>query len=198
MLERARRCSNVIVKDPLEDARNWNINIISVRKATAWLEKLSTSTKLVAKKKHSNFFDLKAPFVKYESFTRSHRPIFRQIQNWPKLNLLGNPSEPGLILRSRVEHNMTRKTRSNQTRNDTAHRPGYCEVCRVEYLKLDEHLESEKHLTFVKDKANFLGLDNLINDGTNLETFLKTNYIAVDGKFLFYFLKNLPLFFNTL
>lgn len=85
---------------------------------------------------------------------------------------------------------MTRKTRNKQVResvdacsiktnNDiikrTSDKCGYCEKCRVEYDVLSIHLQSKEHLNFVKNNDNYLALDNLINSGANVETFLKMN-----------------------
>lgn len=75
---------------------------------------------------------------------------------------------------------MTRKTRVNhQLREDTL-RPGYCEVCRVEYSHLEKHQQTEKHQKFISDNANFIGLDTLINESASIETFLKLH--ANEGK----------------
>lgn len=40
--------------------------------------------------------------------------------------------------------------------------PGYCENCRVKYESLDEHIVSEKHLSFANNKQNFEPIDSLI------------------------------------
>lgn len=96
----------------------------------------------------------------------------------------GGVDDPGIVCRSRAERNMTRKTRSHQPRLDTALQPGYCEVCRADYPRLDKHLESDKHQSFISDSANFLELDALINDGTNIESFLNLNHIAIGNSFL--------------
>lgn len=97
------------------------------------------------------------------------------------VNLNGPLGDPGLICRSVSERNMTRKTRSHQPRLDTALQPGYCEVCRSDYPRLDKHLESDKHQSYISDSANFLELDALINDGTNIETFFNLNHISIAG-----------------
>lgn len=39
---------------------------------------------------------------------------------------------------------------------------GYCENCRVKYDSLDEHIVSEKHLTFANNDLNFEAIDCLI------------------------------------
>lgn len=45
---------------------------------------------------------------------------------------------------------------------------------------MEKHQQSEKHQKFISDNANFIGLDTLINEGTNIESFLKLH--ANDGK----------------
>lgn len=91
------------------------------------------------------------------------------------------------------QSNMTRKTRNKRDAttvdgcsiktttgtNDiikrTSDKCGYCEKCRVEYESLSVHLQSNEHQNFVKNSDNYLALDNLINSGANVETFLKMN-----------------------
>lgn len=91
----------------------------------------------------------------------------------------GSIGDPGLICRSGPERNMTRKTRSHQPRIDTALQPGYCEVCRADYPRLDKHLESDKHQSYISNSANFLELDALINEGTDIQSFLNLNHITI-------------------
>lgn len=57
----------------------------------------------------------------------------------------------------------------------TSEKCGYCEKCRVEYESLTLHLQSNEHMNFVKNSDNYLALDSLINNGTNVESFLKMN-----------------------
>lgn len=86
---------------------------------------------------------------------------------------------------------MTRKTRNKpvretvdtcniKTANDhevksNSDKCGYCEKCRVEYDVLSIHLQSKEHQNFVKNNDNYIAIDNLINSGTNVETFLRLN-----------------------
>lgn len=106
--------------------------------------------------------------------------MFKEIRDWPVLNLEGAPGEPAFVCRSRTERNMTRKTRVTNQRNDTL-QPGYCEVCRIEYSQLAKHLQSDKHQKFVNDNANFITLDTLIDDGANIESFLKLHGSEIKG-----------------
>lgn len=110
---------------------------------------------------------------------RKTRPIFKEIPSWPTINWGGKKGDPAFICKTTARRNMTRKSRVNHQREDTL-RPGYCEVCRVEYNHLEKHQQSEKHQKFISDNANFIGLDTLINESANIESFLKLH--ANDGK----------------
>lgn len=91
---------------------------------------------------------------------------------------------------------MTRKTRNKQVRdgaavgnasvvdacsmkthNDIIKRDsdkcGYCEACRIEYDVLSVHLQTKEHLAFKNNGENYIQVDKLINDGANVESFLK-------------------------
>lgn len=163
MLERARRNSVVVEnKDPLLEARNRGISIVALEAALAWLDR---ELALAVKKRVKKSFELREPFIKFESLKRTHRPVFKQISNWPVVKLAGSAGDACLV--------MTRKTRSARYENSSFQRAGFCEICRAEYLKLEEHLDSEKHQAFLKDDANFLALDSLIADGNNFDKFLK-------------------------
>lgn len=52
---------------------------------------------------------------------------------------------------------------------------GYCEICRVDFADLSKHLETDQHLSFVRNDDNFLTLDKLISGGAGVEAFLKLN-----------------------
>lgn len=114
-----------------------------------------------------------------------------------KVNAL-SPIEPSTIsilarnnINSIIESTMTRKTRNKpvretvdacniKTANDhevksNSDKCGYCEKCRVEYDVLSIHLQSKEHQNFVKNNDNYIAIDNLINSGTNVETFLRLN-----------------------
>ena len=74
---------------------------------------------------------------------------------------------------------MTRKSRSKQmltTKQTSSDKQcGHCEICRIEYDVLSVHLQSKEHVNFVKNRDNFLTLDNLINSGASVEQFLQVN-----------------------
>lgn len=72
---------------------------------------------------------------------------------------------------------MTRKPRATATRARRSEQlvAGYCEICRTDYKDLTKHVQSDKHLAFVRNNDNFLSLDTLINAGANVEAFLKLN-----------------------
>lgn len=71
---------------------------------------------------------------------------------------------------------MTRRPRTTaRTRRTEQLASGYCEICRIRYRDLSKHVQSDQHLSFVRNDDNFLSLDKLINAGTNVEAFLKLN-----------------------
>lgn len=144
----------------------------------AWLEQVKEQLK-----KKIKVFPLKEPYIKFEAFDKRTRPIFKEIPDWPTIHWCGRKGDPAFICKTTVasRRNMTRKTRVNHRREDTL-RPGYCEVCRVEYNHLEKHQQSEKHQKFINDNANFIGLDTLINESTSIETFLKLH--TKEGKVL--------------
>ncbi|XP_018326232.1 protein chiffon isoform X2 [Agrilus planipennis] len=182
MLAKARVQSSVSTKDPLEEAKSWGISILSVEKAFVWLDKVELSVKLSLEKKKLKAIELKTPYLKFEAFDRKTRPVFQEIPNWPSFNLNGAKGEPAFICRSLREHTMTRKTRAQNAKTINLLQPGYCEACRVEYAYLEEHLKSDEHQNFINDSGNFKELDDLINDGCNISSFLKVNGASL-GKY---------------
>lgn len=52
---------------------------------------------------------------------------------------------------------------------------GYCEICRASYSILSDHERTTAHINFTKNCSNFLSLDSLINEGIDVESFLKMN-----------------------
>lgn len=70
---------------------------------------------------------------------------------------------------------MTRRPRATATRARKTENTGYCEICRIDYRNLSKHLQSDQHLSFVRNDKNFLSLDNLISTGASVEAFLKIN-----------------------
>lgn len=68
---------------------------------------------------------------------------------------------------------MTRKSRPRiKEREDKEPKGGYCEMCNSDYVDATLHRRSPHHLAFVRDHANFLSLDSLIDAGADVATFL--------------------------
>ncbi|KZC14422.1 PREDICTED: uncharacterized protein LOC107192625 [Dufourea novaeangliae] len=143
---------------------------------------------------------LKGPYIKFEAFQRNTRPVFVELPVWPTLNFSGNPGscpfnakrrERPEKLRVEIKENregiqpvkqgedreMTRRPRTTATRARRTEQlsSGYCEICRISYRDLTKHVQSDQHLSFVRNNDNFLSLDTLINAGANVEAFLKLN-----------------------
>ncbi|KAK0087146.1 hypothetical protein PV325_001659 [Microctonus aethiopoides] len=199
MLERALTQPQQCSVDPLDNAHNWGIPIWTTDKLQAWLDKIYVSLKdsnntlktvnRTGTEKNLKVKDFTKSYIKFESFRRDTRPVFLELPVWPTLNFDG---EPGTCpfdkkIRERKEDKaksdkdkkkeMTRKPRPNATRGRRSEQlvGGCCEICRCDYRDLTKHVQSDKHLTFVRNGDNFLSLDSLINAGANVEAFLKLN-----------------------
>ncbi|XP_017892847.1 uncharacterized protein LOC108632662 isoform X2 [Ceratina calcarata] len=143
---------------------------------------------------------LKGPYLKFESLHRATRPVFVELSVWPTLNLNGDPGscpfnskkrEKAEKLRKEVKENqggiqttnkeedkeMTRRPRTTAARARRTEQiaSGYCEICHIAYRDLSKHVQTDQHLSFVRNDDNFLSLDTLINAGANVEAFLKLN-----------------------
>ncbi|XP_066993801.2 uncharacterized protein [Anabrus simplex] len=75
------------------------------------------------------------------------------------------------------ESRMTRTVRPRIRSEECGSAPlsGYCEICQVNYSDRKKHLQADTHIKFVSNDQNFLALDNLIKQGSNMEAFLKMN-----------------------
>ncbi|XP_053997623.1 uncharacterized protein LOC128886609 isoform X1 [Hylaeus anthracinus] len=212
MLERALIQPQQCSVDPLYNAQNWGIPIWAIDKLQAWLDRIYASVKdadHLKRSKHSSqqtsikdlkVRHLKGPYLKFEAFQRSTRPVFVELPVWPTLNFSGDPGscpfntkrrEKVEKLRAEVKENregiqpvkqeegreMTRRPRTTATRGRRTEQlaSGYCEICRISYRDLAKHVQSDQHLGFVRNNDNFLSLDSLINAGANVEAFLKLN-----------------------
>ncbi|XP_043268256.1 uncharacterized protein chif [Venturia canescens] len=208
MLERALTQPQQCSVDPLNNAQNWGIPIWAPKRLQGWLEKIyeslkdssnlkrdvdQSNTEKSLKVKH-----LKNSYIKFESFKRDTRPVFLELPVWPKLNFDGDSGtcpfdtrlreqkvckeETGTLNKQKGKE-MTRRpraataTRGRRTEQLVA---GYCEICRIDYRDLSKHLQSDKHLAFVRNDDNFLSLDNLINSGASVEAFLRANEVGQD------------------
>ncbi|CAI4335273.1 AHL_G0009290.mRNA.1.CDS.1 [Saccharomyces cerevisiae] len=49
-------------------------------------------------------------------------------------------------------------------KKETVKNSGYCENCRVKYESLEQHIVSEKHLSFAENDLNFEAIDSLIEN----------------------------------
>ncbi|XP_048505492.1 uncharacterized protein LOC105692528 isoform X2 [Athalia rosae] len=207
MLERALTQPQQYSVDPLKNAQNWGIPIWATNKLQSWLDKIYASLKgtynlkqIQQPSKDPKIRQLKAPYIKFESFQRDTRPIFLELPAWPKLNFEGEPGScpfdvnrrekkeitisskdikentKDLIVKQQDKvKDMTRRPRGGATRTRRTEQlvAGYCEICRIDYRDLKKHLRSDQHLNFVRNDDNFLSLDTLINAGASVEAFLK-------------------------
>ncbi|KAK9890616.1 hypothetical protein WA026_011979 [Henosepilachna vigintioctopunctata] len=72
--------------------------------------------------------------------------------------------------------NMSRKTRTRQTRIHAALQSGYCAICHLPYNSLDDHIQSKKHLKLIGEDANYISINGFI-DQNSLDPFLNLNGI---------------------
>ncbi|XP_043461206.1 uncharacterized protein LOC122497884 isoform X2 [Leptopilina heterotoma] len=207
MLERALTQPLQCSVDPLKNAQTWNIPIWAPEKLQAWLDKIYTSYKDThiqqknqsVSSKNLNIKQLKAPYIKFESYHRETKPVFLELQSWPTINFDGERGSCPFVFkrRSKKEASESKETKENweaanvnkEKGKEMTRRPrattrarraeqlvsGYCEICRSEYRDLTKHLQTEKHLSFVQNEDNFLSLDRLISTGASVEAFLKLN-----------------------
>ena len=63
----------------------------------------------------------------------------------------------------RVSDRIAGKEEKQIVKKHIVKNPGYCENCRVKYESLDEHILSEKHLSFANNDLNFEAIDCLID-----------------------------------
>ncbi|XP_055531428.1 uncharacterized protein LOC129722178 isoform X2 [Wyeomyia smithii] len=189
-------------QSPVQLAKSWGKPIWSTEYAVKFLKKVIETCKAdpelyslpksssAAAKKATHLQHLRGDFVKIESFQRHHRPAFQLFKKWPCLNLnakaSGSPfdSEKDRSLRkeattTRVENSVKTTATTNATtkqQTNLQQQCGYCEICRIEYDVLANHLIAEEHSAFVNNDANFVALDKLISEGgVGLETFLSVN-----------------------
>lgn len=207
MLERALTQPLQCSVDPLKNAQTWNIPIWAPEKLQAWLDKIYTSYKDThiqqkspsVSSKNLNVKQLKAPYIKFESYHRETKPVFLELQSWPTINFDGERGSCPFVFKRRAkkEASESKETKENweaanvnkEKGKEMTRRPrattrarraeqlvsGYCEICRSEYRDLTKHLQTEKHLSFVQNEDNFLSLDRLISTGASVEAFLKLN-----------------------
>lgn len=146
-------------------------------------------------KKANNARVLKGNYIKIEVLhSKNYRPIYREFKSWPKLHFHlstnDSPFESEVSSKDMTRKNNRTKTqqqiRNNNKTNTTVttnrekkssqdnpeNQCGYCEICRDPYDVLKAHLKTSKHMNFVKNDNNFLALDNLIKNNSNVEEFL--------------------------
>ncbi|XP_046606051.1 uncharacterized protein LOC124298292 isoform X1 [Neodiprion virginianus] len=211
MLERALTQPQQYSVDPLKNAQNWGIPIWPTSKLQIWLDKIYVSLKgtcnlkqiqQLSVNKDTKVKQLKAPYIKFESFQRDTKPIFLELPAWPQLNFEGEPGtcpfdtkqrekkeitvsskdikenkKVSILNQQDKDKDMTRRPRGGATRTRRTEQlvAGYCEICRIDYRDLKKHVRSDQHLNFVRNDDNFLSLDTLINAGASVEAFLKFN-----------------------
>lgn len=120
MLEKARGTPTQIEKDIFTEAERLGITVWTIEKGLTWLDKVALSLKPPSRHSSTlgsryNFRDLKY-YIKFESFDRRSRPVFRELPSWPRVNLCGAAAGDAALLTTPPAHfvpshrNMTRTT----------------------------------------------------------------------------------------
>ncbi|XP_041367197.1 uncharacterized protein LOC121381875 [Gigantopelta aegis] len=104
----------------------------------------------------------------------------------PGLDTLNTPQDEVKRTCGRVNEDSTSKLlgfpiltagevrRDREKKRRAARRQGYCEACKEKYNDIDQHLMGEHHKQFVRNKANFMKLDRLIESGPSTPTFISS------------------------
>lgn len=124
----------------------------------------------------------------FETFTTG-QSVSVVNKNSAQKQSINNSSIKASALSKNKSNSMTRKTRGRSTRKQTdtnqsndEKQCGYCELCRVEYDVLAQHIKSAQHLSFAKNDGNYSMLDKLVakNEKT-IENFLKLSASSSSG-----------------
>ncbi|MED6251167.1 hypothetical protein ATANTOWER_024223 [Ataeniobius toweri] len=142
-------------------------------------EKSSTKQSLPAVKATA----LRAPYLKIEDINRKYKPLHMQSVAFPSLYFLGrfSPFEsppPPLFdqhtgqgndkkREKKVENSFQEKPPTPLSCNPSPWRArkkdtSYCECCHETFTNLEEHLQSDKHRSFVLDPSNYRAVDQLV------------------------------------
>jgi hypothetical protein len=157
-----------------ERAARYGINIWTLAKMTAWLDKFKAKFgPLRPRTSRGGLRALISPCIKLEAACRSSAPLFLELAAWPSIRLDGpagsspfRPARPVAAAKSRGPVTARRRARP-------AARPeGFCEICNVSFPLLEEHLATDLHTKFVARPASWAALDGLLALGEGPEGIL--------------------------
>ena len=102
---------------------------------------------------------LRAPFIKVEDHSRRHRPVFKEFDSWPSIDLDSPTVWKG------------GKRRESGHKQEWGEIRQFCECCQCYYTDLNSHLESKEHRSFAQNDKNYEAIDKLIKRGRSLSDF---------------------------
>ncbi|KAK7075481.1 hypothetical protein SK128_026649, partial [Halocaridina rubra] len=105
-----------------------------------------------------------------------YKPVFKELTVWPELNL-ANPPGVSPFADPKVNKTVKNTKVSSSHKDDHKERQrvkeknvgakakdgGYCELCSTNFTNLKLHLQSDSHISFIKNDKNYQKLDELIN-----------------------------------
>ncbi|XP_062566119.1 protein DBF4 homolog A-like [Saccostrea cucullata] len=116
------------------------------------------------------------PIVKCEDILKNYRPLIKNLDVFPQVRYdpdLASPFDKNAMLVRKSKENVNRYAVQKQTL-PVSNRGGFCEACDHWYkCSLRQHLNSERHLKFIRDITNYKVLDEIMLKLPSLETFAK-------------------------
>lgn len=116
------------------------------------------------------------PMIKCEDMEKNYKPLMKHLDSFPSVNYgpeLASPFDKNVLLCRKSKENVNRYATEKQSLPITK-KGGYCEACDYWYkCTLRQHLNSEKHLKFIRNSTNYLALDEIMGKLPCLESFFK-------------------------
>lgn len=125
---------------------------------------------------------LESPFLKVEDHSRSHRPLFKEMDSWPTISFESvqpncpfdppvgrSPRRPRSQARSSCKGGRAKVSRQRSSKGKV----GYCELCRVMFQKLNHHLQGPRHRNNATSSVPFKELDDMFRRGISMNEYLR-------------------------
>ncbi|XP_061192709.1 protein DBF4 homolog A-like [Saccostrea echinata] len=116
------------------------------------------------------------PVVKCEDMLKNYKPLIKNFDVFPHVKYdpeLASPFDKTAMLLRKSKENVNRYAVQKQPLS-ISNRGGFCEACDHWYkCSLRQHLNSDRHLKFIKDTTNYKVLDEIMQKLPSLETFAK-------------------------
>ncbi|GAB6032482.1 Cdc7p-Dbf4p kinase complex regulatory subunit [Chamberlinius hualienensis] len=191
-------------EDVLQTATKYNIKIIHLSQLIDTITKFKSKVKPVTRSNrlagkeisrlklttiNMSRTKLVSPYMKYEDVESRYCPQYRQLQEWPVLNLTSNHRQSPFrkvnsfktyqnvdntkgtnhVLTPRIENSTTvkkSKGASSSKRNQfhsLGNKPGYCEICSTRYVNIYDHVVTDRHQKFINEPHFFAKLDKFLS-----------------------------------